>query len=85
MIATLVLDPSKTLQFLIGIIAGLVSCLVYLWWLWFTLWENNCCGNPPRQCTCFFTQRGITQGSICPECKLMNGNHALECSHNTNA
>lgn len=39
----------KVLAFVIVVGAG---CVVYLWWLWFTLWGCSGCGRCPRECRC---------------------------------
>jgi hypothetical protein len=28
------------------------GCFVYLWWLWYTLWECSECGKAPKACRC---------------------------------
>lgn len=53
MIASLVIQqtPEATLALVSFIVVGVLASAVWLWWLWYTLWEWPC-GHSPRECDC---------------------------------
>ena len=55
--AELTTKPHAAGIILAFVLIGVAASIVRLWWLWYTLWEQPCCGNAPRNCTCSWQDR----------------------------
>lgn len=52
MVAGLYLRETALPAIVTFVAVGIAAAIVWLWWCWFTLYPQSCCGKPPRDCRC---------------------------------